>query len=86
MCQLGECNSNLTESSYSLSVKRRNPTYLGSKYIIPVMDEDPSHPPAGDQPALSQAAAGKDGNVTAERRHGGTTATWENLRTGAGTK
>jgi len=65
--------------------KRRNckkkTTYLGSKYIIPVMDEDPSHPPAWDQPALSQTPAGEDGNVTAERRHGRTAATWENLWT-----
>ncbi len=50
------------------------------------MDEDPSHPPTGDQPAFSQATAGKDGNITAKRRRGRATATWENLRTGAGTK
>lgn len=71
-----------TPPSYSLSVERmhrKKPTYLGSKYIIPVMDEDPSHPPAGDQPAFGQATAGEDWNITAERCHGWTTATWEDL-------
>lgn len=57
--------------------------YLRSKYLIPVMDLDPSQPPARHQPAFSQATAGKDGNITAERRHGRTTATWENLKMGA---
>lgn len=50
------------------------------------MDEDPSHPPTRDQPAFSQAATGKDGNVTAERRNGRTTATWENLKAVEGIK
>lgn len=43
------------------------------------MDEDPSHPPTGNQPAFSQAATGKDWNVAAERSHGRTITTWEDL-------
>lgn len=57
--------------------------YLRSKYIIPVMDEDPPHPPTRDQPAFGQATARKDRNITAKRRHRRTTAAWENLKTGA---
>lgn len=43
------------------------------------MDEDPSHPPTGNQPAFGQAAAGKDRNVAAERSHGRTITTWKDL-------
>lgn len=87
----GECNNLIYRSLPVLSLlkectKKKKPTHLRSKHVIPVVDEDPAHPPAGDQPPFSQAAAGKDGNVAAQRRHGGTVATWENLRTGAGTK
>lgn len=45
------------------------------------MDKDPSHPPTRDQPAFSQATTGQDGNVTAERCHGRTTAAGKNLKT-----
>lgn len=60
--------------------------HLRSKYVIPVVDEDPSHPPARDQPAFSQATARQDGNVAAERRHGGRAAARENLQTRAANK
>ncbi len=42
-------------------------TYSGSKNVITIMDEDPAHPPARNQPALGKTTTGQDGNVTAER-------------------
>ncbi len=42
-------------------------TYSGSKNIITIVDEDPAHPPARNQPALGKTTAGQDGHVTAER-------------------
>lgn len=58
---------------------RETATYRRSKHVIPVVDEDPSHPPSGDQPAFSQTTAGEYGDIAAERRHGRTTAAWEDL-------
>lgn len=43
------------------------------------MNEDPSHPPTGNQPALGQAAAGKDRNAAAEGSQGWAVAAWEDL-------
>lgn len=43
------------------------------------MNEDPSHPPTRNQPALGQAAAGEDRNAAAERSHGWAVAAWEDL-------
>lgn len=54
-------------------------TYRGAKHVIPVVDEDPAHPPSGDQPAFSQTTAGEYGDIAAERRQGRTTAAWEDL-------
>lgn len=54
-------------------------TYRRSKYFIPVMDKDPSHPPSGDQPAFSQTTTGEYRNITAERSQGRTAAAWEDL-------
>lgn len=57
----------------------KKPTYLRSKYVVPVMDEDPSQPPSRDQPAFSQATAAEDWHITADRCNGRTTATREDL-------
>lgn len=66
---------------YFLHKIKTRVVYLGSKYVIPVMDEDPPHPPSRNKPAFGQATTGKDGNVTAEGCQGSTVASWEYLRT-----
>lgn len=53
--------------------------YRRSEHVIPVVDEDPSHPPSGDQPAFRQTPAGEHGHVTAERCQGRRAAAWEVL-------
>ena len=41
-------------------------SHLIAKNIPSVMDKDPAHPPARNQPALGQPSTGQDGDIAAE--------------------